>query len=346
MLRNGHVRFGGRVGETDRRQRRHRAPARPLPGRREVRVPELALDQRQRDPLVQQLDGVRMPQLMRRKPAPHASVNGERDAAPHALRWRTTRGRGSGRRSRRTARPAAASARSAVQSARTAHAHGSIPTSRRRSPFPCRMSRLPRRSLRSVSASERASWIRTPARHSTTIRPAHPPAVTSVSGLAHDRDDLIDRGRIRRIPAALVRWNPAGVMAGQCRRGPGTAGGVEQLMSRHGSLLWRADRLLPALTDPGRTPAGVHRALASSAAARLAARLRKPRNQPSSSSRAGMGSTVRLASVRTLKASDTQTAPNEVRRWRLESPISVFCGNSTDGRGVRGTEPRTPRAQS
>ena len=31
MLGNGHVRFGGRVGETDRRQRRHRAPARPDP---------------------------------------------------------------------------------------------------------------------------------------------------------------------------------------------------------------------------------------------------------------------------------------------------------------------------
>jgi hypothetical protein len=29
MLGNGHVRFGGRAGETDRRQRRHRAPARP-----------------------------------------------------------------------------------------------------------------------------------------------------------------------------------------------------------------------------------------------------------------------------------------------------------------------------
>jgi hypothetical protein len=28
-------------------------------------VPELALDQRQRDPFVQQLDGVRMAQLMR-----------------------------------------------------------------------------------------------------------------------------------------------------------------------------------------------------------------------------------------------------------------------------------------
>jgi Transposase, Mutator family len=29
MLGNGHVRFGGRPGETDRRQRRHRAPGRP-----------------------------------------------------------------------------------------------------------------------------------------------------------------------------------------------------------------------------------------------------------------------------------------------------------------------------
>ena len=29
MLGNGHVRFGGRAGETDREQSRHRAPARP-----------------------------------------------------------------------------------------------------------------------------------------------------------------------------------------------------------------------------------------------------------------------------------------------------------------------------
>jgi hypothetical protein len=36
MLGNGHVRFGGRVGETDRRQRRHRAPARPDPSARET----------------------------------------------------------------------------------------------------------------------------------------------------------------------------------------------------------------------------------------------------------------------------------------------------------------------
>ena len=36
MLGNGQVRFGGRVGETDRRQRWHRAPARPDPSSRET----------------------------------------------------------------------------------------------------------------------------------------------------------------------------------------------------------------------------------------------------------------------------------------------------------------------
>jgi hypothetical protein len=75
MLRNGHVRFGGRVGETDRRQRRHRAPARPLPGCGQVRVPQLALDQRQRDPLTQQLDRVRMAELVGREAPPDARLN-------------------------------------------------------------------------------------------------------------------------------------------------------------------------------------------------------------------------------------------------------------------------------
>ena len=35
-----------------------------------MRVPELALDQRQRDPFVQQLNGVRVAQLVRREPPP------------------------------------------------------------------------------------------------------------------------------------------------------------------------------------------------------------------------------------------------------------------------------------
>jgi hypothetical protein len=37
-------------------------------------VAELALDQRQRDPLVQQLDGVRVAELVRRKPPADPSL--------------------------------------------------------------------------------------------------------------------------------------------------------------------------------------------------------------------------------------------------------------------------------
>ncbi len=113
---------------------------------------------------------------------------------------------------------------------------------------------------------------------------AHPPTVTSISGLAHDRDDLVDRGRIGGVPAAFVRWDPAGVMAGHCRRGPGTAGGVQQLMSRHGSLLWGADRLLPALTEPGQKRASHINRRCRVGYCRIPVRLRKRRNQPYSSS--------------------------------------------------------------
>jgi hypothetical protein len=43
----------------------------------EVGMPELALDDRQRDPLVRHLDRVSMSELVRRKPPPHPSVGGE-----------------------------------------------------------------------------------------------------------------------------------------------------------------------------------------------------------------------------------------------------------------------------
>jgi len=53
---------------------------------------------------------------------------------------------------------------------------------------------------------------------------SHPPAVTIVSGLAHHRDDLVDRGRIARITAGFGRWYPPGVMAGHRGRRTGAAG--------------------------------------------------------------------------------------------------------------------------
>jgi hypothetical protein len=40
-------------------------------------MPELALDDRQRDPFVRRLDRVRMPQLVRREPPPHTSLHSE-----------------------------------------------------------------------------------------------------------------------------------------------------------------------------------------------------------------------------------------------------------------------------
>ena len=46
------------------------APGSTLPGRGQMRVPQLALDQRQRDPLMQQLDSVRMAELVGREAPP------------------------------------------------------------------------------------------------------------------------------------------------------------------------------------------------------------------------------------------------------------------------------------
>jgi hypothetical protein len=112
----------------------------------------------------------------------------------------------------------------------------------------------------------------------------HPPAVTAISGLAHDRDDLVDLGRLGRVTATFVRWDPPGVVAEYWRRGPGAAGGVQQLMSRAGSLLWSVDTLLPALTEPARTRAWSSPGAGELGCCRLPGRLRKRRNQRSSSS--------------------------------------------------------------
>jgi hypothetical protein len=52
----------------------------------------------------------------------------------------------------------------------------------------------------------------------------HPTAVTTVSGLAHNRNDLVDRERIRRMTTAVVRRDPPDVMVGHRRRRPRSAG--------------------------------------------------------------------------------------------------------------------------
>ncbi len=108
----------------------------------------------------------------------------------------------SGRRSRRTAaRPAARDA-CEEPGASCSQPQASIPISRRRPPLPWRTSSDPRRGSRSGSASESASWMRSPPRQSTTINARTRAAVTVVVGLAHHGDDLLDGRRVGRVAAS------------------------------------------------------------------------------------------------------------------------------------------------
>lgn len=77
MLRNGHVRFGGRVRGNGPAATPKPRPDSTLPGGPEVGVAELALDDGQQHPLARHLDRVRVPQLTRSEPPSHARLNGE-----------------------------------------------------------------------------------------------------------------------------------------------------------------------------------------------------------------------------------------------------------------------------
>jgi hypothetical protein len=59
----------------------------------EVAVAKLALDHDQRHALARELDGMRVPELMRREPPPHTSCNGGPAQGRFAPRRSTTLGR-------------------------------------------------------------------------------------------------------------------------------------------------------------------------------------------------------------------------------------------------------------
>ena len=131
---------------------------------------QLALDQRQRDALMQQLDSVRVAQLVGREaPADprlsatwcSCSLAAPADQACPRVGPAITQNNG----------PTSSVARSDSHGPSADHPHASIPTWRRRSFLPCLTKIDPRRSSRSVSLSESASLIRSPARQSTTINP-------------------------------------------------------------------------------------------------------------------------------------------------------------------------------
>jgi hypothetical protein len=63
---------------------------------------------------------------------------------------------------------------------------------------------------------------------------AQPPAVEAVAGDAHDRDALLNGGRVGWIAQAFVARRVTGVKAGHRRRRPSTAGGIKNNGSGHG----------------------------------------------------------------------------------------------------------------
>jgi hypothetical protein len=64
---------------------------------------------------------------------------------------------------------------------------------------------------------------------------AQPPPVAVRAREAHNRDDLLDRRRVRGVAHALVARRPAGVIAGHGRRRTTPTGGIDQDGHGHGS---------------------------------------------------------------------------------------------------------------
>ena len=126
-------------------------------------MPQLALDQRQRDPLAQQLDSVSMPELMRG----YAPADPGRECGAMQLKASGAGRPGvSARRSGDHAEQWTDRQRHTLGHPRFKgrRAHASIPTTRRRSFLPCLTKIDPRRCSRSVSVSDSASLMRSPAR--------------------------------------------------------------------------------------------------------------------------------------------------------------------------------------
>jgi hypothetical protein len=68
-------------------------------------------------------------------------------------------------------------------------------------------------------------------------QPKHPPTVSAVPARRMTATISSTYGESAEYPSTFVRWDPLGVMAAHRRRRARPPGGVQQLMSRHGSLL-------------------------------------------------------------------------------------------------------------
>jgi hypothetical protein len=181
----------------------------------EIGVPELTLDNQQWDALARHLYRVGVAQLVWGEAAAQSGASGRAVQLNADSGWRPGRPRMGPRRTQNSA-PTGSVERSVSHGASCCHAQRSIPTSRRLPPLPRRISTVPRSASRSLSVNARASLIRSPARHSTMIRPrSRIPSASSPA--AHHGDDLLDRRRVGRILQPLVARGSSLVITGQGR---------------------------------------------------------------------------------------------------------------------------------
>jgi len=138
--------------------------------RAEVGVPERALDDVERDALAGELQRVRVAQLVPREAAPDPARaasrrNSERTAAPDHGRPRV------GPSMMQNSGPTGSSARALSQGRRCSQPHSSMPTWRRRPPFPLRTRTDPRRRGRAGRARAALGRAARHARQGTHSRP-------------------------------------------------------------------------------------------------------------------------------------------------------------------------------
>jgi hypothetical protein len=163
MRGNSHVRFGGRDGETDRRQRCHRAPSRPCEVMPRLLYPSWRWMTIRGTPswAISTAWACRSWCGAKRRRTPACAAVRRRSARAAVLDQVRPR---VGPLMTQKSGPTGSSSRTSSQGCRCSQAHPSMPTSRRRPPSPRRTSTEPRHRSRSGSLSASASWMRSPAR--------------------------------------------------------------------------------------------------------------------------------------------------------------------------------------
>ena len=190
-------------------------------------VSELALDDDQRHSFMRHLDGVRMTELMRREPPPDARAccgarqllagrgwlpAPARSRAANHTRQRADRQLTTGSHPRLQLRPRPAIHPDLATTAALAVTHQD------------RAARGIQVGLREIGRLTDPQ-TRPPQNHDQRAQPG---AVGAAAGFAHHRDDLLDRGRVRRIPPALVSGSTTLVKAGHRDRRPAMTSRVIQ----------------------------------------------------------------------------------------------------------------------